>query len=104
VNDRTIILRTSTLEDGRAIDRLAEIDSADAPAGELLLAEVDGVLLAGISVSDGSVIANPFKPTLEFVALLRHRRDQLMLERRTSHAAAPVRSLRHRRVALAAAA
>jgi hypothetical protein len=54
-----------------AVARLAQLDSAPAPAGELLAAEVDGELRAAVSLTDGSAIADPFERTVELVELLR---------------------------------
>ena len=49
----------------------------DAPAGRVLVAEVDGELLAAISLDDGAVVADPFEPTAALVELLRARARQL---------------------------
>jgi hypothetical protein len=69
-----ITLRPSTAADQTEIARLATIDSAEVPAGPLLLAEVDGELRAALTVADGRVIADPFQPTSALVELLRTRR------------------------------
>jgi hypothetical protein len=61
-----------------AVARLAQLDSAPAPAGELLAAEVDGELRAAVSLTDGSAIADPFERTVELVELLRaHAKSQV---------------------------
>ena len=64
-------------EDEAAVARLAGRDSAHRPAGELLGAEVDGRLLAAISLAGGEVIADPFHPTREIAEVLRLRARQL---------------------------
>jgi hypothetical protein len=69
-----ITLRRSTADDTAEIARLATIDSAEVPAGPLLLAEVDGQLRAALTVADGYVIADPFVATSALVELLRTRR------------------------------
>jgi hypothetical protein len=69
-----ITLRSSTAADAAEITRLATIDSAEVPAGPLLLAEVDGELHAALTLADGRVIADPFVPTTDLVALLQTRR------------------------------
>ncbi|MGI8863693.1 MAG: hypothetical protein ACR2JH_04720 [Solirubrobacteraceae bacterium] len=57
---------------------LAALDSASGvPKGALLLAEVDGELRAALSVRSHTVIADPFFPTLELVALLRRHADAI---------------------------
>ena len=68
----SITIRPGYADDGRALVRLAALDSASGvPPAPLLLAEVDGELSAALSLNDGSVIANPFRPTADVVALLR---------------------------------
>lgn len=63
--------------DETEVSKLAERDSAHRPAGELLGAEVDGRLMAAISLAGGDVIADPFHPTREIVDVLRLRARQL---------------------------
>ncbi|HEY8763680.1 MAG TPA: hypothetical protein VIM18_05810 [Solirubrobacteraceae bacterium] len=68
----TITIRPAYADDDSALTALAALDSADGvPEGALLLAEVDGELRAALSVRSHTVIADPFSPTLELVALLR---------------------------------
>jgi hypothetical protein len=68
----TITIRSAYSDDETAITRLAALDSAERlPPRPLLLAEVDGELRAALSLRDGSVIADPFFPTLDLLALLR---------------------------------
>lgn len=64
-------------DDETEVSKLAERDSAHRPAGELLGAEVDGRLMAAISLAGGDVIADPFHPTRELVDVLRLRARQL---------------------------
>jgi hypothetical protein len=65
-----ITLKLSTEADSDRIQRLAELDGGHAPRGEVLLAEVDGRLVAAVSV-DGTAVADPFLPTADVVRLLR---------------------------------
>jgi hypothetical protein len=67
---QTIALRTSEPSDGPALNRLATLDSAKTPAGQVLLAEVDGELRAAVSLETGQAVADPFRPTADLVALL----------------------------------
>jgi hypothetical protein len=68
----SITIRPGYADDERALFRLAALDSAaGVPAAPLLVAEVDGELSAALSLHDGSVIADPFRPTADIVALLR---------------------------------
>jgi hypothetical protein len=75
--DQPITLRCGEPRDEAALARLAALDSARPPARPVLLAERDGVLLAAISLADGFVVADPFKPTAALVELLRMRERQL---------------------------
>jgi hypothetical protein len=72
-----VLVRVATPDDADAIARLAALDSAPAPAGPLLLAEVAGDLRAAVRVEDRAAIADPFEPTAGLVALLRARAAQL---------------------------
>jgi hypothetical protein len=67
----------SNSSDREALDRLAGLDSADRPRGEVLGAELDGRLIAAISVSTGAVVADPFTRTDEARAQLELRASQL---------------------------
>ena len=51
--------------DRQALERLAALDSRPPIAGPVLGAEVDGELLAAISVDGAQLIANPFRRTSE---------------------------------------
>ena len=54
-----------------ALGRLAALDSRRVPNGELFVGEVDGRLLAALSIDTGAVIADPFEHTADVVELLR---------------------------------
>lgn len=73
----TVAIRLAGSSDGSELRRVAELDSATVPGGTLLLAEVDGTLLAAVALDDGHVIADAFAPTADLVALLRARATQL---------------------------
>ncbi|HET6546836.1 MAG TPA: hypothetical protein VFG79_00175 [Solirubrobacter sp.] len=83
-----LTIRHSTAADDRALDRLAALDSSTAPAAPVLLAEVDGRLIAAVSARDGRAIADPFTRSAEAVALLRRRARQLGETRRPYRRAA----------------
>ena len=65
-----VTMRLSTEADRERIRRLAELDSKPAPHGDVLLAEVNGRLLAAMAM-DRSVVADPFERTASVVKLLR---------------------------------
>jgi hypothetical protein len=72
-----VTLRCAEVRDGPALARLAELDSAAPPAPPVLVADLEGELLAAISLADGAVVANPFQPTAALVELLLARERQL---------------------------
>jgi hypothetical protein len=73
----TTTLRFATAHDAVALDRLAQLDSAEIPAAPQLVAIEDGALIAAISARDGSVVADPFQRTADAIQLLRRRARQL---------------------------
>jgi hypothetical protein len=60
-----------------AVERLAQLDSRRPPEGALLGVEIDGRLLAAISLATGESMADPFSRTGELRALLELRAAQL---------------------------
>ena len=72
-----ISIRRLTDDDAEALDRVAGRDSAPRPIGELLGAEIDGRLIAAISVNTGETVADPFTPTDVARSLLVLRAAQL---------------------------
>jgi hypothetical protein len=73
----TVTVRFATARDSGAIERLAELDSGEAPDGPALVAEVDGELVAVLPLREGTVLADPFRPTADIVRLLELREAQL---------------------------
>ena len=67
----SVSIRPSRSEDTATVRRLAALDSAPVPHGSLLLAEVEGRVLAAVSLADGRAIADPFAETQLLVELLR---------------------------------
>jgi hypothetical protein len=68
-----LTLRLAQPEDALALLYLAELDSAAALTGSVLLAERDGRVLAARSLDSGATIADPFAPTADVVDLLAVR-------------------------------
>lgn len=68
-----VVLRPAVAADERPLMRLAALDSARLLAGDKLVAEQGGALVAAISLYDGATIADPFRPTADIVTLLRVR-------------------------------
>ena len=63
-------MRRATVDDDRAVRRLAELDEMTPPQGDVLLAELDGRLVAALPLEGGRAVADPFTPTQEIVELL----------------------------------
>jgi hypothetical protein len=75
--DTNVTIRLGAPRHEHRLAKLAELDSSRTPAQPVLLAEVDGQLAAAISLSDGTIVADPFRPTADVVDLLRVRAAQL---------------------------
>lgn len=76
----SINIRGALPSDRTALNRLAELDSAPAILGPVLLAEVGGRIVAAIGLRSGAKIADPFVPTADLLALLElhaHSREAL---------------------------
>ena len=67
--DPTVVIRAARGSDGDVLERLARLDSQRPPAGDVLLAEQDGIVVAALA--GDRAIADPFRPTADLVALLR---------------------------------
>ena len=73
----SVLIRAARGSDGAQLERLARLDSAEVPAGSLLVAESEGRLVAAIASSTGEAIADPFLPTAGLVQLLKARTELL---------------------------
>jgi hypothetical protein len=99
MNDQRFTIRVATPDDTAALLRLAALDSAGPLTGRVLMAELDTVPVAAVSLEAGAVIADPFQHTEDAVRMLSLRRYQLM---RQGGDVAPARSLLRRLVPTAA--
>ena len=77
MTDKTLTIRPADAADAGALFRLAALDSAYPPTGDMLIAEVGNELWAAIDVDTGDTIADPFRPSGELVDLLRLRASLL---------------------------
>ncbi|MEA2180502.1 MAG: hypothetical protein QOG77_3799 [Solirubrobacteraceae bacterium] len=68
-----ITIRTSRSADAPELQRLAALDSQRVPAGDLLVAEQCGEIVAAYAPETSRAIADPFRRTADVVALLRLR-------------------------------
>jgi hypothetical protein len=87
-HDMPILIRRATADDATALHRLAQLDGARLPGGDLLIAEVDGEPKAALRIADSAYVADPFYASRELVGLLdvrakRQRRDEFTKAERT---------------------
>jgi hypothetical protein len=74
---RTAIqLRLSACRD--ELERLAALSERPLHDGDWIVADVDGVPVAAVSVDDGTTVYDPFKPISQAVSLLQLRRKQVL--------------------------
>lgn len=73
-----LAIRIANRQDGSALKRLAQLDGRRPPTvSRLLVAEVDGEVLAALPLDGGEAVADPFRQTSTLVAMLRLRAGQL---------------------------
>jgi hypothetical protein len=77
-----IELRHARRDDADVIRRLAVLDEARPLEGGVLLATINGLAVAALSLDDGRVVADPFVATAEARSLLHLRAAQLAGGRR----------------------
>jgi hypothetical protein len=77
MNNTALTIRRATAADAFALRRLATIDSAAPPTGDVLLAQMGDELWAAVSVDTGAAIADPFRPSGDLVDLLRFRAERV---------------------------
>ena len=82
-----IVLRLAGPADTPALRRLEDLEGRSLPAGEALVAIVDGSMVAAVGMKAGEIVADPFEHTADMVARLMEARSQ------TLGSAAPRRGL-----------
>ena len=60
------------------LERLALLSERPLHGGEWIVADVDGVAVAAVSVDDGTTVYDPFRPTSQALSLLKLRRKQVL--------------------------
>jgi hypothetical protein len=70
-DSQTISLRVASDRDATVIEKLSALDSKPALHAPAVVALVDGRPVAAASLSDASVVADPFVPTADLVEMLR---------------------------------
>ena len=72
-----VLTRRAAIADATRIRVLARLDDKRMPAGPFLVADVAGEIVAAVSLSNGTVVADPFRLTADAVAMLRLRAAQV---------------------------
>ena len=75
--DAPITIRAAAAPDAAAIARLGVLDGHRLPAGEQLVAEAGGRILAAAEITSGTTVADPFEPTAGVARLVAMRAEQL---------------------------
>src|SRR3954468_10381527 len=88
----TIAIRPSRPADSAALSDLAGLDSARPLEGDVLVATVDDTPVAALSMTDGRVIADPFRRTAETVKMLQVRATSGHGDRGLSRRRIPLRA------------
>ena len=78
-----LALRVAGRDDQSVLLRLAALDDAPPLDSPVLLALLDGAPTAAVSLRDGRVVADPFRPTADIVRLLALRARQLTRDPRS---------------------
>ena len=60
------------------LERLALLSERPLPEGDWIVADVDGVPVAAVSVENGTTVYDPFRPTMQALSLLKLRRKQVL--------------------------
>jgi hypothetical protein len=71
-----IELRLSACRD--ELERLAALSERRLRDGDWIVADVDGVPVAAVSIEDGTTVYDPFRPVSQAVSLLKLRRKQVL--------------------------
>ena len=72
-----LLIRVARADDRPALDDLAARDSRPRLQGDALIAELDGIIVAALSLKDGQLIADPWKRTAVIGDHLRLRASSI---------------------------
>jgi hypothetical protein len=72
-----VVIRLATAGDRGPLERLAQLDSAALPVGGIMMGELHGRPVVAVSLTDGTVIADPFVSTAEIAELVGLRARQV---------------------------
>jgi hypothetical protein len=77
VHEPAVLIRSASAADAPALARLSALDERELPAGERLIGEIGGRIVAALEVCSGRTIADPFVATAGVVELLDLRAAQV---------------------------
>jgi hypothetical protein len=77
VQQRDVLIRDARPSDHLAIQALAVLDNAEQPLGRVLVAEVEGSIVAALPLGGAGAFSDPFRHTSDLVALLEARAKQI---------------------------
>src|SRR4051794_30090298 len=80
-----VLIREARAVDDLAVRALAVLDGAEPPLGRVVVAEVNGSIVAAVPLDGAGAFADPFRRTADLVALLEARAKQIAGERPQSH-------------------
>lgn len=72
-----VVLRLCSVHDDDVLENLGQLEGVSVPSGRLVVAEVDGIVVAAYPLGVGSPLADPFRPTAHLMPLLELRARQL---------------------------
>ena len=72
-----VTLRLARPQDERTLLELAQLEGRPEPRGRWIVAEIDGSVVAALSVASREFLGNPFRPTAHLAPLLELRAKQL---------------------------
>jgi hypothetical protein len=75
--DENVELRLCKPIDDLALEHLAALAESTVPSGRLVVALLDGRMVAALPLAGGAALRDPFTKTSHIVRLLELRRDQL---------------------------
>jgi len=75
LNPNAFTIRPAKTSDEPTLDWLAALSSRPAVARPALIGDIDGIPAAAISLVDGRIVADPFRPTVALCADLRLHRS-----------------------------
>ena len=73
----SVTIRWATPDDASPLNDLAALDEAPLPPAPMLLAFAGDELWVALSLGNGAMLRDPFRPTTELAALVRERGRQL---------------------------